>query len=35
MLPLRMSNFLLASTCLILASKFYEIDDRLIMSSDI
>lgn len=35
MLPLRMSNFLLASTCIIVASKFYEIDDRLIMSTDI
>jgi len=33
--PLRMSNNLLASTCILLASKFYEPDDNLIMTMDI
>jgi hypothetical protein len=32
---LRMNNWLLAATCLLLASKFYEIDDNLILSGDI
>ena len=30
-----MHNNLLAITCLLLASKFYEIDDNLVMSSDV
>lgn len=30
-----MNEHLLATTCLLLASKFYEIDDNLIISSDV
>ena len=30
-----MNEYLLASTCVILASKFYEIDDNLIMICDL
>jgi len=35
LIALRMHNNLLAITCLLLASKFYEIDDNLVMSSDV
>lgn len=32
---MQMNEFVLAGTCLLLASKFYEIDDNLIMMSEI
>ena len=32
---LKMDEMLLAATCVILASKFYEIDDNLIMICDL
>lgn len=35
LLPLSMNEHLLATTCLLLASKFYEIDDNLIISTDV
>ena len=35
LLPLSMNEHLMAITCLLTASKFYEIDDKLIMSSDV
>lgn len=35
LLPLKMNEHLLATTCLLTASKFYEIDDNLIMSCDV
>jgi hypothetical protein len=35
LLPLTMNEHLLATTCLLMASKYYEIDDNLIMSTDV
>jgi len=35
LLPLTMNDHLLATVCLLTASKFYEIDDNLIMSTDV